>query len=213
MVVVADGHDKRLVRLDALHIIPPFPSNLDSQVHSLRPGVHRKREVQTKHRTNLLTKQWVPLIMESARGDGQLLTLVHHDFEDARVAVALVDNGEGAEEVDVFFAIDVPESGTLATGENDGQGLEAVGCITLFEVDVVLGGEGKRLYWLLGSMIREGVHGDSLGRSKCRRHCSRWKVTGLAVVTIPWPLGTVRKLVLSSRCMEIYAIISITALR
>lgn len=88
-----------------------------------------------------------------------------------------------------------------------------MGCIMFFEVDVVLGGEGKRLYWFFGFMICEGVYGDSFGCSKCRCYCLRWKVIGLVVVMIFWFLGMVRKFVLSFRCMEIYVIISIIVLR
>lgn len=48
------------------------------------------------------------------------MILVYYDFEDVRVVVVLVDNGEGVEEVDVFFVIDVLELGILVMGENDG---------------------------------------------------------------------------------------------
>ena len=44
------------------------------------------------------------------------------------MAVALVDGGVGAEEVEVVLAFGVPDGGAGRSGEDDGEGMVVVGC-------------------------------------------------------------------------------------
>ena len=73
-------------------------------------------------------------------------------WQDGWVAVALVEGGVGGEEVEIFFAVDVPDPAARGTLDDDVEGVIVVGAVLVFESDEIgrLGGR------LLEDDLRDG---------------------------------------------------------
>ena len=57
--------------------------------------------------------------------------------DDSRMAVSLIDGGIGAQEIQIFFSLDIPHPDTLGFFYDDIQGVVVVRAVKVFEKDKI----------------------------------------------------------------------------
>mmetsp|Transcript_13472 Transcript_13472/g.39218 ORF Transcript_13472/g.39218 Transcript_13472/m.39218 type:complete len:287 (-) Transcript_13472:123-983(-) len=114
-------HDLGLVVRDALHVIAPSPSELDSRLAGLHSRVHREDAVIAEEARHVLRVGAKDVIVESPRGQRQLPCLVLKSGEDAWMRVALVHGRIGTEKVQVLIVLHIPDTAALAHFQHHGQ--------------------------------------------------------------------------------------------
>lgn len=73
--VLLDAEDKSFILRNALALVAPFPSNLDSGLDSFGACVHRKYHVEAKGPCNVLRKSREDIVVESTTAQRQSLCL------------------------------------------------------------------------------------------------------------------------------------------
>ena len=68
--------------------------------------------------------------------------------------MTLVDSGVGVKEVEIAFAVDIPDEGTLSLSQDDGQRMIVMSTVPIFQIDVLLsvGGNGHDMDLLKNSV-------------------------------------------------------------
>ena len=89
------GDDLRLAGREALDGVAPLAGQLQGGLHCLGAGVHRQREVVAGERVQGFIEQPELVVAEGARGQRELLRLLHQGRHNSRVAVALVQRRIG----------------------------------------------------------------------------------------------------------------------
>ena len=102
-----------MIGRDTFDIVRPAPGELACCFATLYPSVHREDFVVTEQSRNLLLKFSQNVVVKGPGGQRQRLRLPSKSFDDARVAVTLVDGRIRREEVKVFLPLHVPYFDTL----------------------------------------------------------------------------------------------------
>ncbi|MEY9791490.1 hypothetical protein ABIE77_006049 [Sinorhizobium fredii] len=165
MEIVGADDDLRLVGGDALDLISPFADRLYRRLDRLGAGIHWQHLVRAGEGGDLLVEQSELVVAEGARGERQLLRLLHHRLEDHRVAMALVDGRIGRQTVQIAVALDVPDEDAFAARQHDVERLVVVGAEQMFGLD-----QGCRgLHQSLSAMLARRRLGGGADRTILRR--------------------------------------------
>lgn len=144
--VLAADDDPGLIVRNALHLVAPLAAEFDGGFYGFRAGVHGQYFVEFEVVGQVLFVFPELVVVESAAGEGELAALLHHHVDDARVAVALVYGRVGTQEVEILFALHVPDVAAFALAEHYGQGVVVVGAVLVFKRNVVGGGGGGVIF-------------------------------------------------------------------
>ena len=139
-VEVALHHDDRGLRLgDALDVVAPAAADLDRGLDGLGAGVHRQDQVLAGELGEGLRERAELVVEERPAGQRQLVDLLVHAGQQARVAVAEVQGGVPGQAVEVTLPVDVGDPRALAGREHHRQRMVVVRGVGLGELDVLLG--------------------------------------------------------------------------
>ena len=136
-VALADD-DQGLVFGNALDDISPAAGQLQGRLDRFRARVHREEFVVAEEFGGKFLIRTEAVVVEGTRGQAQVLGLVAEGLDDLRMAMSLVDGGIGREEVEIAFAVDIPDKCTLSFGKDHGQRMIVMSTVPIFQIDVLL---------------------------------------------------------------------------
>ncbi len=117
----ADDHSGHPV-CNALDPVTPTAGRLDRGFHRLGARVHGKHAVHPGEAAELFGEGAEAVAMVAARGDGEAACLLVQDLQDAGFVVAEAHRAVGAQEIEVFFALEVPNPAPLGAAQSQRQG-------------------------------------------------------------------------------------------
>ena len=137
--VLGGEDDHRLVGGYFLDLVGPLSGELDGRLAGLHARVHGQHLVVVEQLGDVLLELAEHVVVEGARAERELARLRHERLEDARMTVALVDGAVGAQEVEVFVALDVPDEDTLCTLDRHRQRVIVVSAVRVLALEYRLG--------------------------------------------------------------------------
>lgn len=120
---------------NALDLIRPLPSDLDTSLDGLSTSVHRQHHIISKVLRDKLGEFRENIIVEGARAQRQRRGLLNEYLDEFGVAVALVHGGIGRQEIEILLALGIPNFRALGPGNHDGQRVVVVGGILALGLD------------------------------------------------------------------------------
>lgn len=121
MEVLLGSKDQSLVGRNALDLVCPLPGDLDGSLDGLGARVHGESHVVAEHGVDLFGPLGEDIVVEGTGAEGEPAGLLGESLDELGVAVALVDSTVGGEEIDVVFALRVPDVDARGLGEDDGE--------------------------------------------------------------------------------------------
>ena len=135
-VVFADDNFGFAVR-DALARISPAADRLDGRFHGFHAGVHGEDHLHAAQAGQFLDEGRQLVVAEGARSERDARGLLLKRLEDARMAMALVERGVGAETIHVALAVNVVSPNSAGVVDDYLEGAIVVGAPTVFDFDEV----------------------------------------------------------------------------
>ena len=138
-VEVAVAHDDlSLVFGKTFLVVTPTAAEFKSRLVGFSARVHRQNLVIAESLGDIFLVRSEAVVVESAGGQGNLLSLINHGFDDLRMTVTLVHCGISGKEVEVFLAFHVPYEGTFTACDDHAQGMIVVRAIAGFHIHCLL---------------------------------------------------------------------------
>jgi len=110
-------------------------------MHDL-PSIHGQNTIITKVIGDELRILSKTIIMKSPRSKRKLGSLINQSLDNLGMTMPLIHGRIGAEEIIIFFPINVVEMDACASFEDDGEGMVVVGAVFGFLVYHFDGGGG-----------------------------------------------------------------------
>lgn len=116
--VFSGTEDDSFAGLDSLLFVSPLASDFDGGLDSFSASVHGKNHFIVKELSDVLCKLAKDVIVESAGGEGEFVSLFSQCSDNLWMAMALVDGGVSGKKVEVLVSFGVPDMGAKALCQN-----------------------------------------------------------------------------------------------
>ena len=118
MEIFLHREDQRFVLRNALDLVSPLASNLDGCLDGFGTCVHGQDHVKAKQFRRILSKAGEDVIVECTAAECQARCLLSQGLDEFRVAVTLVDGAVCREEVEIMFALRIPDAAATRSGKH-----------------------------------------------------------------------------------------------
>ena len=126
--VLLGEEDLGRVLRQALDHVTPLAGELDGGLAALHSGVHRQHLVEAEELGDVLLVRAEAVVVERPGGECDGLRLLGERGDDLGVAVPLVDRRVRGQEVEILLAVNIPDLGALALGQNRRERMVAAQC-------------------------------------------------------------------------------------
>jgi hypothetical protein len=113
MVVPSSTKHNSVVLWNALNLVCPFPSNLNSRLGSFGARTRREDSVISEKLVHQCSKLRINIVVERAGRQGQPRRLLNEGSDKLGMAVAVVESRRGSVEVKIVTAFRIPDRSSL----------------------------------------------------------------------------------------------------